>query len=112
MGQCPICKKKYIQDLEYCPGCQVGVIPAFNNAVKGKRSTFVEVYRTENVALAGLIKEVMEDHEVLSYLGNYFSHSLHAHFFFPVAYQGIKVMVYYEDIEKAREILNLFFKED
>ncbi len=111
MGQCPICKKKYSQDVEYCPKCQVGIVPMLNEALDEKRSTFVEVYRTENVHLAGLIKEVLEDHEILCYLHNYYSHSLNVHLFFPLAYQGIRVMVYEEDTEEAKDILNLFFKE-
>jgi hypothetical protein len=112
MGRCPICKKKYSQGVEYCPSCQVGVIPEFNETVKEKRKTFVEVYRTQDIALAGLIKEVLEDHEILCYLDNYFSHSLNIHLFFPLAYHGIRVMVYEEDTKEAREILSLFFKEN
>ena len=82
MGQCPICKKKYSRDVEYCPRCQVGIIPSLNETVSEKKNTFVEVYRTEDV-----------------------------HLFFPLAYHGIKVMVYEEDIIEAKEILSLFFKE-
>ncbi len=112
MGQCPICKKKYSQDLEYCPKCQVGIVPAFNKIINEKRNRFVEVYRTQNVPLAGLIKEVLEDHEILCYLDNYYSHSLNVHLFFPLAYQGIRVMVYEDDTNEAKEILGLFFKEE
>jgi len=111
MGQCPICKKKYSRDVEYCPRCQVGIIPSLNETVSEKKNTFVEVYRTEDVHLAGLIKEVLEGHEILCYLDNYYSHSLNVHLFFPLAYHGIKVMVYEEDIIEAKEILSLFFKE-
>ena len=32
-------------------------------------------------------------------------------FFFPLAYHGIRVMVYEEDTIEAKEILGLFFKE-
>lgn len=83
----------------------------FDETLNEKRYTFVEVYRTENVHLAGLIKEVLEDHEILCYLDNYYSHSLNVHLFFPLAYQGIRVMVYEEDSLEAKEILDLFFKE-
>jgi hypothetical protein len=114
MGQCPICKKKYHQGVEYCPNCQVGLIPGFNKVIKEKEreKTFIEIYRTENTAIAGLIKEVLEDHDILCYLDNYFSHSLNVHLFFPLAYHGIRVMVYEEDAEEAREILGLFFVEN
>lgn len=111
MGQCPICKKKYSREIEYCPRCQVGIIPPFNETVNEKRNAFVEVYRTEDVHFAGLIKEVLEDHEILCYLDNYYSHSLNVHLFFPLAYQGIRVMVYEEDTIEAKEIISLFFKE-
>ncbi len=87
------------------------MIPSFNETVSEKRNTFVEVYRTEDVHLAGLIKEVLEDHEILCYLDNYYSHSLNVHLFFPLAYHGIRVMVYEEDTIEAKEILGLFFKE-
>ncbi len=111
MGQCPICKKKYSRDVEYCPRCQVGTIPSFNETLSEKRNTFVEVYRTEDVHFAGLIKEVLEDHEILCYLDNYYSHSLNVLLFFPLAYHGIRVMVYEEDTIEAKEIISLFFKE-
>ena len=111
MGQCPICKKKYSHGSEYCPKCQVGIVPTLNETSNENKNTFVEVYRTENVHLAGLIKEVLEDHEILCYLDNYYTHSLNLHLFFPLAYQGIRVMVYENDTLEAKEILNLFFKE-
>lgn len=111
MGRCPICKKKYSRGVEYCPVCQVGIIPSFNQTVSEKGNTFVEVYRTEDVHLAGLIKEVLKDHEILCYLDNYYSHSLNVHLFFPLIYHGIRVMVYEEDAIEAKEILSLFFKE-
>ncbi|GIW46997.1 MAG: hypothetical protein KatS3mg078_0874 [Deltaproteobacteria bacterium] len=109
MSQCPICKKKYDKEVEYCPGCQVGNIPESTFERELRRATFVEVFRTEDVGLAGLIKEVLEDHDILCYLDNYFSHSLSLHLFSPIAYQGIRVMVYSEEIKEARDILSLFF---
>lgn len=105
MSECPICKKKYSQDIEYCPECRVGIIREFNESFKEKM--FVEVYRTKDVALAGLIKEVLDDHKVICYLGNYFIAHIYSPFFSPV-----KVMVYKEDVEDAKEVINLFFRED
>jgi len=106
MGECPVCKRKYSQSVEYCPECRVGVIPEFNKTLKEKKKNFVEVYRTQDIALAGLIKEVLEDHEILCYLDSYFF----AHI--SPLFSPVKVMVYKENIEEAREILRLFFKED
>jgi putative signal transducing protein len=105
MSDCPICKKKYSQGVNYCTECRVRVDQEFNDP--SKEMTFVEVYRTEDVALAGLIKEVLSDHEVMCYLGNYFIAHIYSPYFSP-----IKVMVYKEDIENAEEIINLFFRED
>ena len=102
MGECPVCRRKYSQGVEYCPECRVGIMPEF----KEKKKNFVEVYRTQDVALAGLIKEVLEDHEILCYLDSYFF----AHIY-PLL-SPVKIMVYKEHIEEAEEILRLFFKED
>lgn len=72
-----------------------------------RKRTFVEVYRTEDLTLAGLIKEVLEDHGLICYLENYsFAH------IYPSLVSPIKVMVYKEGIEDAKEIIRLFFKED
>ncbi|HXG31347.1 MAG TPA: DUF2007 domain-containing protein [Thermodesulfobacteriota bacterium] len=102
MGKCPICKKTYPQGTEYCPHCCVGIVFEEN---EGKR-TFVEVYRTEDPALAGLIKEVLEDHGLICYLENYSLARI-----YPSLVSPIRVMVYKEGIEEANEILRLFFKE-
>ncbi len=105
MNECPICKKKYPRFVEYCSECRVSVIRVSNGSSKEK--TFVEVYRTEDVALAGLIKEVLDDHKIICYLDNYFIAHIYSPFFSPV-----KVMVYKEDVEDAEEVINLFFRED
>ncbi len=105
MSECPICKKKYSHGVEYCPECRVGIIREFNES--SKENMFVEVYRTKDVALAGLIKEVLDGHKVICYLGNYFIAHIYSPFFSPV-----KVMVYKEDVEYAKEVINLFFRED
>lgn len=102
MGKCQICKKRYPQWVEYCSGCQIEIVKEFDGFSKEK--TFVEVYRTGNVALAGLIKEVLDDHRIICYLGNYFIAHIYSPFFSPV-----KVMVYREDVEYAEEVINLFF---
>ncbi len=105
MNECPICKKKYPRFVEYCSECRVSVIRVSNGSSKEK--TFVEVYRTEDVALAGLIKEVLDDHKIICYLDNYFIAHIYSPFFSPV-----KVMVYKEDVEDAEEFIDLFFRED
>jgi Putative prokaryotic signal transducing protein len=106
MNECPVCKKKYSQVVEYCSECRVGVIRGFNES-PSKEKTFVEVYRTEDVALAGLIKEVLGDHKVICYLDNYFIAHIYSPYFSPV-----KVMVYKEDVDDATEVINLFFRQD
>ncbi len=109
MGNCPSCKKRYSQKVEYCPDCRVGIIPDFTDSTKEneKTKTFIEAYRTQDVALAGLIKEVLEDHEIICYLENYsFAH------IYPSLVSPIKVMVYKEHVEGAKQVLNLFFEGD
>jgi hypothetical protein len=70
------------------------------------KKTFVEAYKTTDAALAGLIKEVLEDHNILCYLDNYYS----MHILYPLVYRGIRVMVYRDCLEDASRILDLFFK--
>lgn len=70
------------------------------------KKTFVEVYRTDDVALAGLIKEILDDNEVICYLDSYFF----AHLYHPFV-SPIKVMVYKDDIEEAEHLLSLYFRE-
>lgn len=74
--------------------------------IKDKR-TFIEVHRTEDLAIAGLIKEVLEDHEIVCYLENYSLARIYPSLVYP-----IKIMVYNQDVEEAREILSLYFRED
>jgi len=105
MNECPICKRRYTKGVEYCSDCQIGIVRGFGGSSEEK--AFVEVYRTEDVALAGLIKEVLDDHRVISYLDNYFIAHIYGPFFSPV-----KVMVYREDVEDAKEVINLFFSQD
>ncbi len=102
MNECSICKKKYSEGVEYCRECGLGVIQEFNESSNEK--AFVEIYRTEDVVLAGLIKEVLDDNEIICYLGNYFIAHIYGPFFSPV-----KVMVYKEHAEEAREVIDLFF---
>lgn len=84
-------------------------IPEFKTAEdKENGKTFLEAYKTQDAALAGLIKEVLEDHNILCYLDNY--HSIHI--LYPLAYRGIRVMVYKDCMEDAKSILELFFKEE
>ncbi len=109
MGNCPSCNKKYPEKVEYCPDCRIGIVPDLIDATEknDKTKTFVEAYRTQDIALAGLIKEVLEDHEIICYLENYsFAH------IYPSLVSSIKVMVYKEHIEGAKEVLNLFFEND
>ena len=68
--------------------------------------TFVEIYRTDDVALAGLIKEVLDDNNILCYLDSYFF----AHLYHPFV-SPIKVMVYKDDIKEAEHLLSLYFQE-
>jgi hypothetical protein len=111
LGNCPVCKKRYSQEVEYCPDCRIGIIPDFRETIRetikenAKTKTFVEVYRTQDVAIAGLIKEVLEDHEIICYLENYSLARI-----YPSLVSPIKVMVYKEHIEEAREVVNLFFE--
>ncbi len=69
--------------------------------------TFVEIYRTDDVALAGLIKEVLDDNNIICYLDSYFF----AHLYHPFV-SPIKVMVYREDVEEAKQLLSLFFQAE
>jgi hypothetical protein len=109
LGECPVCKKRYSQEVEYCPDCGTGIIPDFRETIKEneKGKTFVEVYKTQDVAMAGLIKEVLEDHEIICHLANYSMARI-----YPSLISPIKVMVYKDHIEEARQILNLFFEQD
>jgi hypothetical protein len=68
---------------------------------------FIEVYKTQALAIAGLIREVLEDHGIVCYLENYSLSRI-----YPSLVSPIKVMVYSEDIEDAREIISLYFRED
>jgi hypothetical protein len=68
---------------------------------------FIEVRRTQDLAIAGLIKEVLEDNGIVCYLENYSLARI-----YPSLVSPIKVMVYSKDAEKARELLSLYFRED
>ena len=68
---------------------------------------FIEVRRTQDLAIAGLIKEVLEDNGIVCYLENYSLARI-----YPSLFSTIKVMVYSEDVEDAREILSIYFRED
>jgi hypothetical protein len=109
LGECPVCKRKYPQEVEYCPDCRIGIIPDFRETIRENETgkTFVEVYKTRDLAMAGLIKEVLEDHEIICRLDNYSLARI-----YPSLISPIKVMVYKEHIEEARQILNLFFEQD
>ncbi|HSE84322.1 MAG TPA: DUF2007 domain-containing protein [Thermodesulfobacteriota bacterium] len=69
--------------------------------------TFIEIYRTDDVALAGLIKGVLDDNNIICYLDSYFF----AHLYHPFV-SPIKIMVYREDVEEAKNLLSLFFQAD
>ena len=68
---------------------------------------FIEVRRTQDLAIAGLIKEVLDDNGIVCYLENYSLARI-----YPSLISPIKVMVYIEDVEKAKELLSLYFRED
>ena len=83
-------------------------IPDFKYRLpKGNTKTFVEIYKTDDVALAGLIKEVLDDNNILCYLGNYHF----AHLYHPFV-SPIQIMVYREDVEEANQLLSLFFQAE
>ncbi|MGQ0794236.1 MAG: putative signal transducing protein [Deltaproteobacteria bacterium] len=73
---------------------------------RGDRA-FIEVYKTQDLAIAGLIKEVFEDHGIICHLQNYALSHL-----YPTLFSNIKIMVYRESEEDARAILFAFFSEE
>jgi hypothetical protein len=86
----------------------VTAIPDFKYRVTEENTkTFVEIYRTDDVSLAGLIKEVLDDNNIICYLDSYFF----AHLYHPFV-SPIKIMVYREDVEEAKQLLSLFFQAE
>jgi hypothetical protein len=86
----------------------VTAIPDFKyRFTEENTKTFVEIYRTDDVALAGLIKEVLDDNNIICYLDSYFF----AHLYHPFV-SPIKIMVYREDVEEAKQLLSLFFQAE
>ncbi len=132
MAECPLCKNSFSSDISYCPNCEVGLIPdvvgvSYENTlhdhkpfggdtkqkpVKKSKKTFVELHRTENAALAALMKDFLENHNIVCYVDNYFSQSLNVNLLMPNATSGVRVMVYQDDFEEAKGIVEAFFQED
>ena len=125
MGKCPICSKKYDDTVSYCIKCEVGIVPDLNQVINAssednesidigedkKTNSFIEVYKTNDAPLAALIKDFLEDHDIVCYVDGYHSQSLNIAIPFHAGSYGMKVMVYKENLKEAEEIIENFFKK-